>query len=187
MKNSHQSQTSVALAAALAVSAMNAIGGAEDSATVPTDPGFKPDTGQINPGVEQQPPSQSSRDRSTFRRPRKSLRALMTPVSKQPSTGETPSTPRPEATTSVGSKEHQESQNAAGGPPGLTTAGSAPGSNSAGSDRRSTSAKTTGSATSGEPPPSGPIGSFGQTIPAKFSKRNDILDRTCRSWRCHCH
>lgn len=26
--------------------------------------------------------------------------------------------------------------------------------------------------------PSGPIGSFGQTIPAKFSKRNDILDRT---------
>ncbi len=32
-----------------------------------------------------------------------------------------------------------------------------------------------GNATS-EPPPSGPIGSFGQTIPAKFSKRNDILD-----------
>jgi len=27
-----------------------------------------------------------------------------------------------------------------------------------------------------EPPPSGPIGSFGQTIPAKFSERNDILD-----------
>jgi hypothetical protein len=30
---------------------------------------------------------------------------------------------------------------------------------------------------SSEPPPSGPIGSFGQTIPAKFSKRNDTLDR----------
>jgi hypothetical protein len=29
---------------------------------------------------------------------------------------------------------------------------------------------------SNEPPPSGPIGSFGQTIPAKFSKRNNILD-----------
>ena len=29
---------------------------------------------------------------------------------------------------------------------------------------------------SSEPPPSGPIGSFGQTIPAKYSKRNDILD-----------
>jgi len=32
--------------------------------------------------------------------------------------------------------------------------------------------------TSNEPPPSGPIGSFGQTIPAKFSKRNDVLDHT---------
>jgi len=30
---------------------------------------------------------------------------------------------------------------------------------------------------SAEPPPSGPIGSFGQTIPAKYSKRNDTLDR----------
>lgn len=27
-------------------------------------------------------------------------------------------------------------------------------------------------------PPSGPIGSVGETIPAKFSKRNDVLDRT---------
>jgi hypothetical protein len=33
-----------------------------------------------------------------------------------------------------------------------------------------------GTGASSEPPPSGPIGSFGQTIPAKFSKRNDILD-----------
>ena len=31
-------------------------------------------------------------------------------------------------------------------------------------------------AASNEPAPSGPIGSFGQTIPAKFSKRNDTLD-----------
>ena len=31
-------------------------------------------------------------------------------------------------------------------------------------------------AATNEPPPSGPIGSFGQTIPAKFSKRNDTLD-----------
>ena len=27
------------------------------------------------------------------------------------------------------------------------------------------------------PPPSGPIGSIGQTLPAKFSSRNDVLDR----------
>jgi len=30
----------------------------------------------------------------------------------------------------------------------------------------------------GEPPPFGPIGSVGETNPAKFSRRNDILDRT---------
>jgi hypothetical protein len=30
--------------------------------------------------------------------------------------------------------------------------------------------------TPNEPSPTGPFGSFGQTIPAKFSKRNDILD-----------
>jgi len=34
-----------------------------------------------------------------------------------------------------------------------------------------------GTGASAEPPPSGPIGSVGQTIPAKFSRRNDILDR----------
>ena len=34
-----------------------------------------------------------------------------------------------------------------------------------------------GSTAAAEPPPSGPIGSTGQTEPAKFSKRNDILDR----------
>ncbi|MFN3657462.1 MAG: hypothetical protein ACK4UO_09445 [Pseudolabrys sp.] len=42
-------------------------------------------------------------------------------------------------------------------------------------------AATTGSGTNAdasEPPPAGPIGAVGQTIPAKFSKRNDILDRT---------
>ena len=33
---------------------------------------------------------------------------------------------------------------------------------------------------SAEPPPSGPIGSFGQTIPAKFSKRNEIGRASCR-------
>ena len=27
------------------------------------------------------------------------------------------------------------------------------------------------------PPPSGPIGSIGQTLPAKFSRRNEVLDR----------
>ena len=42
--------------------------------------------------------------------------------------------------------------------------------------RRPTAPARDATSTSNEPPPSGPIGSFGQTIPAKFSKRNDTLD-----------
>jgi hypothetical protein len=56
-------------------------------------------------------------------------------------------------------------QPSAGSPPPTTT----------GASGQQPSAPATAGA-SGEPPPSGPIGSFGQTIPAKFSKRNDILD-----------
>ena len=177
MRNSYHRSPAIMVAAALALSMVSGQVRAEDSATVPTDPGFRPGTGQINPGTEEQAPSQSS-EVTNIPTPEELRWALMTPVSKQPSTGETPSTPRPETTKSTGSKEQQESQNAAGGPQGITTAGSAPGSHSAGSDRRPTSAMTTGSSVSGEPPPSGPIGSVGETIPAKFSKRNDILDRT---------
>jgi len=39
-----------------------------------------------------------------------------------------------------------------------------------------TSPVTGGAETTNGPLPSGPIGSFGQTIPAKFSERNDVLD-----------
>ncbi len=35
-----------------------------------------------------------------------------------------------------------------------------------------------GGAAANAVPPSGPIGAVGETIPAKFSKRNDVLDRT---------
>jgi len=82
MKNScqfTQVTLSVAFAAALAASAM---GGAiaEQSATVPTDPGFKPDTGQINPGVEEQAPTQSS-EIVSIPTPEESRAALMMPIS----------------------------------------------------------------------------------------------------------
>ena len=176
---------SVALAAALAASAM---GGAiaEQSATVPTDPGFKPDTGQINPGVEEQAPTQSS-EIVSIPTPEESRAALMMPISKQPSAGTMPTDPRPDLPSATAPKQTQiedapkaqrESQNAAGGPEGLTTAGSTPISN--GSTGAPPASVTTGkgSSASSEPPPSGPIGSVGETIPAKFSRRNDILDRT---------
>jgi hypothetical protein len=159
---------------------------AEQSATVPTDPGFKPDTGQINPGVEEQAPTQSS-EIVSIPTPEESRAALMMPISRQPSAGTMPTDPRPDLPSATAPKKTQiedapkaqrESQNAAGGPEGLTTAGSTPVSN--GSTGAPSASVTTGkgSSASSEPPPSGPIGSVGETIPAKFSRRNDILDRT---------
>jgi hypothetical protein len=73
--------------------------------------------------------------------PEEARAALMTPVSKQPSTGDALTT-----TTGTGTQEKREATN------------------------------TDAAGKINELPPSGPIGSFGQTIPAKFSKRNDILD-----------
>lgn len=176
----------VALAAALAASGMGGSAIAEQSATVPTDPGFKPDTGQINPGVEEQAPTQST-EIVNIPTPEESRAALMMPISKQPSAGTMPTEPRPELPSATAPKQTQiedapkaqrESQNAAGGPEGLTTAGSTPVSNGS-TDAQSASVTTgKGSSASSEPPPSGPIGSVGETIPAKFSRRNDILDRT---------
>ena len=188
MKNScqfTQVTLSVAFAAALAASAM---GGAiaEQSATVPTDPGFKPDTGQINPGVEEQAPTQSS-EIVSIPTPEESRAALMMPISRQPSAGTMPTDPRPELPSATAPKttqiEHapkaqRESQNAAGGPEGITTAGSTPVSNGPTGAPSASVTTGKGSSASSEPPPSGPIGSVGETIPAKFSRRNDILDRT---------
>src|SRR5439155_24919175 len=108
---------------------LNASVRAEDSTTA-TNPGFVPNTGQINPGVAPQPSSQST-DFANMPTPEQARAALMAPISKQPSTGE--ALP---ATTGSGAQ----------------------------------------AATGNELPPSGPIGSFGQTIPAKFSQRNDVLD-----------
>jgi hypothetical protein len=130
------------LAGALALSSVTGLAGAQERATVPIDPGFNPDTGQINSGVAQQSPSQS-KEVIEIPTPEESRRALMTPISKQPSLGAAP----------------DSSSSNAGGQPALETMGR-------------------GSSASGEPPPSGPIGSVGETLPAKFSERNDILDRT---------
>jgi hypothetical protein len=174
MKNSHHLLAAI-LAAVLSLLCLNGPIGAEESA-VPTDPGgFNPGTGQINPGGQERAPVQSS-ELSNIPTPEESRRALRTPISKQPSLGDVASTPRPEMQTFGGPNTQQESQNAAGGPQDLTTTGSAPDSNASKTDAHGTSA-TIGTAT-GEPPPSGPIGSVGETNPAKFSKRNDILDRT---------
>jgi hypothetical protein len=104
------------------------------------NPGFNPDTGQINPGVPIAVPS-DSREVIKIPTQQEAREALMMPVSTQPSTGETPAS--------------------------AATTGAAPSSG----DHIATSPAVA------SPPPSGPIGSIGQTLPAKFSTRNDVLDR----------
>ncbi|MGA8471141.1 MAG: hypothetical protein WB721_20225, partial [Pseudolabrys sp.] len=59
MKNSRNLRLATMLTTALAWSGINGFAGAEESATVPTDPSFKAGTGQLNPGVTHQAPSQS--------------------------------------------------------------------------------------------------------------------------------
>ena len=177
MNNRCHLRLPILLVAAVVWSGINGPTGAEESATVPTDPGLNAGTGQINPGSTHQASSQSKQN-TNIPTPEEARRALLEPYSKQPSLGNTPSAPRPETQTFGGPNTKQESRNAIGGPEGLTTGGTTPDRKAlkAGGPVASTSTSGT-SATAGEPPPSGPIGSFGQTIPAKFSKRNDILDR----------
>jgi hypothetical protein len=171
----HQIKLAAAVAAVVAVPTMSWLAAAEESATVPTDPGFKADTGQINPGATERAPSQSN-EVANIPTPDEARRALLTPVSKQPSAGNMPNATRPEAQTFGGPSANQESKNAVGGPQGLTTSGTVPtpGGGQAGAQAASPGPGSTAGA---EPAPSGPIASFGETIPAKFSKRNDILDR----------
>ena len=134
MKNSHRFLMTTGLAA---IVTLLSLGGAAFAQNESINPGFNPSTGQINPGTEPHPPSQSA-EVSKIPTPEEARAALMQPISRQPSAGDA-------ATGTTGSGGQQ--------PPMQNASGA-----------------------SNEPPPSGPIGSFGQTIPAKFSKRNDILD-----------
>ena len=104
MKNLHHLKLAATLAAVLSLPCSPV--GAEESATVRTDPGFTPNSGQINPGVEQQAPSQSS-DIRNIPTPEEARAALLTPASKEPSTGDTPA-----ATTGTGAPEKQQAHRA---------------------------------------------------------------------------
>jgi hypothetical protein len=130
--------TTAALATATAILIPTAQAG-ESSSTI--DPGFVPETGQINPGHAAKPWSTAPappQDQQTVQEDARA--ALMVPDNGAPSAGQGP---MPAQT----SGEHS------------TTGGAA-------------TSVTTGA--SGGPP--GPIGATMQTMPAKFSPRNDLLD-----------
>jgi hypothetical protein len=128
-------------AAVLATATAVAIVAAQASDRSPTvDPGFVPNTGQINPGHAAEPwsdaPPQAPQPSQEEARA-----ALMAPDNGAPSAG-------PGSTSAPNGGEQ------------LTTG--------------STSASTTAAGRAG---PTGPIGATTQTMPAKFSQRNDVLDR----------
>ena len=179
MKTSHsQLLMATALFAGLIVVAP-LTGRAEESATVPTNPGFK-SNGQINPGVTQQAPSTST-DVRKIPTPAEARAAFMAPNDPNPVPG--PQAPQPQKNAAGDNKT--VSPQAAGGDPTTATGGQAaiggplsPGASAGGSSGASGS-ETTGAGSAATSPDSrpGPIGATGQTMPEKFSSRNDVLDR----------
>ena len=150
----------IAAAAALATASpifVAAAHAADPSAD--TQPGFVPDTGQINPGHAAQPWSNAPALPQSQQPAQEDARAaLMVPDNGAPSAGQG-------AGQGTGQSAGQTAdQAAAQGTPPAPNSGGQSGSASA----------SNGAATSAGPP--GPIGATIQTMPAKFSKRNDLLD-----------
>ncbi len=167
-----------ALAAGLAAPMVAAprISQAEENGISSSDPGFVPQSGQINPGFDKKNPA-SSKPRP-IPTPEEARAALMMPDSGQISIGPEAADAMPPAEPVTG--DHKVSQNAKGGP----TASQIGRISDDGSGNAAAAGMTTGSGSSGSATPSnaaapqaGPIGATQQTMPAKFSKRNDILDR----------
>ena len=82
---------------ALALPAMSGAAFAVDKVSTSTDPGFVPDTGQINPGFDRKLPGAS--ESRMVPTPAQAYAALMAPVSTQPSLGEPTGAASPAAAT----------------------------------------------------------------------------------------
>jgi hypothetical protein len=140
----------LAIASPLLVAAAQA-----DDPSSDTQPGFVPDTGQINPGHAAQPWSAAPLLPQSQQPAQEDARAaLMTPDNGAPSAGQgappAPSAGQPSAGPANSGQANSGQPNrgqANPGSPGAATGASA-----------------------------GPIGATIQTMPAKFSKRNDLLD-----------
>jgi hypothetical protein len=191
--------TGFALAAPLAMGLAHA----QEKATIPTDPGFHADTGQINPGGTIGAPS-SSTDIRKIPSHAEAVAALMATddavsalgadvpnsapanVSAASTDNKGQAAPTDNKTTSP---QHAsggdvttatQGQAAIGGPmsPGASAGGGSNGPAANGAPPQAAATETTGVGNRAvDPHRPGPIGSTGQTLPAKFSARNDTLDR----------
>jgi hypothetical protein len=193
--------TGLAVAAPLAAQAQEK---AQDKSTVTTNPGFKPGSGQINPGETLAAPS-SSTDIRKIPSHADAVAALMAtddPVSalgpEVPNTALATNTQAPSNTQAAAPNAKPENKTvsapgAAGGDVTTATQGQAaiggpmsPGASAGGGSNGPAAAEappTAKTETTGvgnraaDPHRPGPIGATGQTLPAKFSERNDVLDR----------
>ncbi len=174
-----------ALAAGLLIAAPVASRGAEESATVPTNPGFK-SNGQINLGKTLQVPS-SSIDVRKIPTPDEARAAFLSPDDPNPVPGPQAAQPQNSA---VGDSKTTSPQAAGGGDPTTATSGQAAiggplapgasaggGGGSSGGQQASSSGRETTGAGAGVDSRPGPIGATGQTMPETLSNRNEVLDR----------
>jgi hypothetical protein len=157
---------------------------AADTVSTATDPGFRPDNGQINRGFDPKLPTTSGYRKVPTQA--EVLAAIMTPVSTQPSLGDDQHATLPAGETMRA--ETKDAQTTAGGPQATNagtdtsrngsqeSSGAKPQSATMGAGASEATAARGGSG-SGGATAQGPIGAIGATMPAKFSQRNDTLDR----------
>lgn len=197
MKQLHQQlMLATALATGLAIAAPLATH-AQEKSTVTTNPGFKPGTGQINPGETIAAPSSSTNIRKIPSHA-EAIAALMAPDDPVSALGaEVPNTVPAANTQAAAPNAKPATENktavspaAAGGDVTKATQGQAaiggplsPGASAGGGSNGPAPANAPPIETTGvgnrvaDPHRTGPIGATGQTLPAKFSARNDVLDR----------
>lgn len=205
MKLHRHLMLATALATGLAIAAPLATQ-AQEKSTVTTNPGFKPGTGQINPGETIAAPS-SSIDIRKIPSHAEAVAALMAandPVSAlgpevantaPASNAQAPSNAQSASSNAKPATENKtavhpaaaagdvttatQGQAAIGGPmsPGASAGGGSNGPAPANAPPTATSETTGVGNRAADPHRPGPIGATGQTLPAKFSQRNDVLDR----------
>jgi hypothetical protein len=135
--------------------------------SVDTQPGFVPDTGQINPGHAAQPWSNAPPLPQNQQPAQEDARAaLMMPDNGAPSAGQAGGQGNGQAGGQAASQ--------AAGQGGAQAAPPAPNSGAQSNSGSASNTSATSAATSTGP--AGPIGATIQTMPAKFSHRNDLLD-----------
>jgi hypothetical protein len=129
-----------------------------------TQPGFVPGTGQINPGHAAQPWSNPPQDQQPAQEDARA--ALMMPDNGAPSAGQSTG----QGTGQAAAQAAGQGASQAAGQGAAQATPPAPNSGGQSSSETASGAAATGAG------PSGPIGATIQTMPAKFSQRNDLLD-----------